>query len=104
MEYIVMDIEQIKHEDKKIFPGQGTISNKVSFRSVQNIQIVRLPTLREKRILMSCTHIQDKNCNFQHVIADVWLVKASELGINDNPTHTRTHLGHVLKPGDSVFG
>ncbi|XP_032682118.1 60S ribosomal export protein NMD3 [Odontomachus brunneus] len=66
-EYVVMDIEQIKHEDKKIFPGQGTISNK-------------------------------------HVIADVWLVKASELGINDNPTHARTHLGHVLKPGDSVLG
>jgi len=26
-----MDIEPIKYKDKKIFPGQGTISNKVSF-------------------------------------------------------------------------
>ncbi|KAL6268405.1 hypothetical protein P5V15_001540 [Pogonomyrmex californicus] len=66
MEYIVMDIEPIKHQDRKVFPGQGAISNK-------------------------------------HVIADVWLVKASELGIN-NPIHTRTHLGHILKPGDSVLG
>jgi len=66
-EYIVMDIEPIKYKDRKIFPGQGTISNK-------------------------------------HVVADAWLVKASELGINDNPTHTRTHLGHILKPGDSVLG
>lgn len=40
----------------------------------------------------------------KHVIADVWIVKAAELGINDNPVHTRTHLGHILKPGDSVLG
>lgn len=40
----------------------------------------------------------------KHVIADVWVVKASELGINDNTTHTKTHLGHLLKPGDSVLG
>ncbi|CAH1994982.1 unnamed protein product [Acanthoscelides obtectus] len=40
----------------------------------------------------------------RHVLADVWVVRASELGINDNPIHTRTHLGHILKPGDSVMG
>lgn len=67
IEYVVMDIEIIRHENKRVFPGQGSISDK-------------------------------------HVIADVWLVKASELGINDNPIHTRTHLGHILKPGDSVLG
>ncbi|XP_029672295.1 60S ribosomal export protein NMD3 [Formica exsecta] len=66
-EFVVMDIEPIKHTDIKTFPGQGSISKK-------------------------------------HVTADAWLVKASELGINDNLIHTRTHLGHVLKPGDSVLG
>lgn len=40
----------------------------------------------------------------RHVLADIWLVKASELGINDNPIHGRTHLGHILKPGDSALG
>lgn len=40
----------------------------------------------------------------KHVVADVWLVKASELGINDNTIHTRTHLGHLLKVGDSALG
>lgn len=40
----------------------------------------------------------------KHVVADVWLVKASELGINENTIHARTHLGHLLKPGDSVLG
>lgn len=40
----------------------------------------------------------------KHVVADVWLVKASELGINENTIHTRTHLGHLLKVGDSALG
>lgn len=40
----------------------------------------------------------------KHMLADIWVVKASELGINDNPVHAKTHLGHVLKPGDSVMG
>jgi nonsense-mediated mRNA decay protein 3 len=40
----------------------------------------------------------------QHVLADVWVVKASELGLTENTVHTRTHLGHILKPGDSALG
>lgn len=40
----------------------------------------------------------------KHVLADVWLTRASQLGINENTIHTRTHLGHVLKPGDSALG
>ncbi|XP_066583452.1 60S ribosomal export protein NMD3 [Prorops nasuta] len=66
-EYVVMDIDPIKDKDKKVFPGQGCVSQK-------------------------------------HVISDAWIVKASELGINDNTIHTRTHLGHILKPGDSALG
>lgn len=42
--------------------------------------------------------------SFKHVIADVWLVKSSELGISDGNIHTKTHLGHLLKPGDTVMG
>lgn len=40
----------------------------------------------------------------KHVVADVWVVKASELGLDVSPVHTRTHLGHILKPGDTVLG
>lgn len=40
----------------------------------------------------------------KHVPADIWLVKASELGINDSTIHTRTHIGHLLHPGDTVMG
>lgn len=35
-EFVVMDIEPIKHTDIKTFPGQGSISKKVSL-FVQNI-------------------------------------------------------------------
>lgn len=64
-------------------------------------------------IVMDIEPIMDKdrksfpgqgNISNRHVLADVWLVKASELGTNDSTIHTRTHLGHVLKPGDSVMG
>lgn len=67
VEFIVMDIEIIKDKDRKVYPGQGTVS-------------------------------------FKHVLCDVWVVKASELGINDNPIHTKCHLGHLLKVGDSALG
>ncbi|CAG9809837.1 unnamed protein product [Chironomus riparius] len=42
--------------------------------------------------------------SYKHVIADIWLVKSSELGINDSTIHTKTHLGHLLRPGDEVLG
>uniref|UniRef100_A0A1B0FCV2 60S ribosomal export protein NMD3 n=1 Tax=Glossina morsitans morsitans TaxID=37546 RepID=A0A1B0FCV2_GLOMM len=42
--------------------------------------------------------------SFRHALCDIWLVRASELGINDNTIHTRSHLGHLLKVGDSVMG
>lgn len=40
----------------------------------------------------------------KHALADVWVVKSNELGISDQQYHCRTHLGHLLKPGDSVLG
>ncbi|XP_056644331.1 60S ribosomal export protein NMD3 [Diorhabda sublineata] len=64
-------------------------------------------------IVMDIEPIKDKDrkifpgqgaISYRHVLADIWVVKASELGINDNNIHTRTHLGHILKPGDSVLG
>ena len=40
----------------------------------------------------------------RHVLADVWVCKTSEIGINDATIHTRTHMGHILNVGDSVLG
>ena len=40
----------------------------------------------------------------KHVLADAWVVKTCELGVNESFTHCRTHLGHLLNPGDQVLG
>ncbi|XP_044764724.1 60S ribosomal export protein NMD3 [Coccinella septempunctata] len=40
----------------------------------------------------------------KHILADCWVVKESELGMTDNSIHVKTHLGHVLKVGDTVLG
>ncbi|XP_064456114.1 60S ribosomal export protein NMD3-like [Ornithodoros turicata] len=40
----------------------------------------------------------------RHVLADAWVIRACELGMHENYIHTRTHLGHILKPGDSAMG
>lgn len=39
--------------------------------------------------------------SFKHVVADIWVVKTSELGIKDNKIHMKSQLGHLLKPGDT---
>jgi len=40
----------------------------------------------------------------KHVLADAWVVKSSELGRNEDTIHCRTHLGHLLQPGDIALG
>ncbi|KAL1437149.1 hypothetical protein MTO96_049135 [Rhipicephalus appendiculatus] len=42
--------------------------------------------------------------SFRHVLADAWVIRACELGTHENYIHTKTHLGHLLKPGDSALG
>ena len=39
-----------------------------------------------------------------HVLADAEVVKASEFGHTDGTMHIRTHMGGVLKPGDTALG
>lgn len=41
----------------------------------------------------------------RHVLADVWLVKSDQVGASDAQTFsTKTHMGHVIHPGDLVLG
>lgn len=40
----------------------------------------------------------------KYALADVWLVKSSELGSSDAEIHCKTHLGNLLSPGDTVLG
>lgn len=38
------------------------------------------------------------------LLAEASVARASDLGVNDNTYFTRTHLGNILHPGDSVMG
>ncbi|XP_003746771.1 60S ribosomal export protein NMD3 [Galendromus occidentalis] len=40
----------------------------------------------------------------RHVLANVFVIRASELGTHENYIHCKTHLGHYLREGDSVLG
>lgn len=47
----------------------------------------------------------DGKCDvLQHAPADVWVVKEREIGNADQQVHCRTHLSHLLTPGDVVLG
>lgn len=78
----------------------------------QQFDAICNPKQLTEYIVMDTEVILDKDRHFfpgqgkvsqKHVVSDVWLVRASELGVNDNTIHTKTHLGHLLKPGDSVL-
>lgn len=38
------------------------------------------------------------------MLADVWVVRSCDLGLTTDSIHCRTHLGHLLKPMDTVLG
>ena len=38
------------------------------------------------------------------LLMDLWVAKSKDIGIADQQTHVRTHLGHLLNPGDSAMG
>lgn len=40
----------------------------------------------------------------KHVLADITVSRASDLGVNDNSFYVRSHLGAILHPGDSCLG
>ena len=46
-----------------------------------------------------------KHCTLskKHILCDVWVERSSEIGTG-RTVHTRSHLGHILNPGDTVLG
>ncbi|OQR75782.1 60S ribosomal export protein NMD3-like [Tropilaelaps mercedesae] len=40
----------------------------------------------------------------RHVLANVFVIRSSELGMHENYIHCKTHLGHYLREGDLVLG
>ena len=40
----------------------------------------------------------------KHMLADCWVTKTAEIGVNDDLVHCRTHMGAILSIGDAVMG
>ncbi|WAR17106.1 NMD3-like protein [Mya arenaria] len=40
----------------------------------------------------------------KHVLADLWVSRMSDLGVNDQQFFCKTHIGHLLNVGDTVLG
>lgn len=87
------------------------VSSTVFFRSP--FEAITNPKQLVEFVIMDIDVVYEKNRKFfpgqgqmsnRHALCDVWVVKASELGINDNPVHTKSHLGHLLKVGDYAWG
>ncbi|XP_072037881.1 60S ribosomal export protein NMD3-like [Amphiura filiformis] len=50
-------------------------------------------------------HVKGEGARSQkHLLSDVWVMRAQDMGVTDSQYHCRTHLGHILKAGDSVLG
>ena len=37
-------------------------------------------------------------------LMDLWVTRSKDVGVVDQQTHVRTHLGHLLNPGDTAMG
>ena len=61
-------------------------------------ELVRIQVIRSK------LHYFCLLTYFQHVLADAWVARMQDLGVNDTQYHCRTHLGHLLKTGDTALG
>ncbi|XP_058793642.1 60S ribosomal export protein NMD3 [Phymastichus coffea] len=70
-------------------------------KQLKEFVVIDIEPIKDKEIkrFPGQGHISKK-----HVIADIWVVKSEDLGLDQNTIHARTHLGGILKPGDSVLG
>ncbi|CAM9234737.1 unnamed protein product, partial [Lampetra fluviatilis] len=67
-------------------------------RSFTSFIVLDVETLRDQRRSAGAGATSSR-----HVLAEVWLQRWNEVGTGEQ-LHTRTHLGHLLKPGDRVLG
>uniref|UniRef100_A0A915D078 60S ribosomal export protein NMD3 n=1 Tax=Ditylenchus dipsaci TaxID=166011 RepID=A0A915D078_9BILA len=62
--------------------------------------VLEVDELRENKMQPGHGYISNR-----HRLADVWVVRGNQVGQSDAQTFCcRTHLGHLLNPGDTVLG
>lgn len=111
---------------KKIAHSLGNISrvvicskvtNTIQFMDVNTLQTADLsatvfwkkpfPTLAEATQLVEFIVLDVEptgEVKGKHVLADVTVARAADMGVNDREFFVRSHLGGILHPGDSVMG
>lgn len=68
-------------------------------RQLTEFYVLQIEPLDPTAVNGSCTNLSQKL-----VLADAWVVPLSELGQGDKQLHCRTHLGHILRAGDTAMG
>jgi len=78
-----------------------------SFQSVFKSKQLTEYTVMDIEPIMEKDRVQfpgQGQISFKHMLADVWVVRSCDLGLTTDSIHCRTHLGHLLKPMDTVMG
>lgn len=106
VEFMVMQVDIIPEKDR---PHRVPVSNKVLYPRDESCSPPQ-PSLSHRALIMTnksllwTCFIMDHCWYLQHVLADLWVSKVTENGLSDHQYFCRTHLGHLLSPGDTVYG
>uniref|UniRef100_A0AC35THF2 60S ribosomal export protein NMD3 n=1 Tax=Rhabditophanes sp. KR3021 TaxID=114890 RepID=A0AC35THF2_9BILA len=69
-------------------------------KSLTEFYVIDVEEVKDLKRATGHGHISKK-----HVLADVWLVRNNQVGQSDAQQFSaRTHIGHLLKPGDTCLG
>lgn len=75
------------------------------FKSLCNHrQLTEFYVLHIEKATPTDTPTSTTNLSEKCVLCDVWVVPVCELGASDKQIHCRSHLGHLLHTGDTVWG
>lgn len=67
--------------------------------------LVEFYVLEVEEVLDAKLPIGYGHVSTKHSLADVWVVRSNSVGQSNAQTFCcRTHLGHLLSPGDNVLG
>nr|CAB3264376.1 60S ribosomal export protein NMD3 [Phallusia mammillata] len=66
--------------------------------------LVSFTVMENERVMNRHVKSGEGASSTKHILSDCWVIKTSELGLHDDYIHTKTHLGHLLKVGDTVMG
>ncbi|XP_059140421.1 60S ribosomal export protein NMD3-like [Physella acuta] len=105
---IVLRVTQTIHVIDPNTLQMGELSSANYWR--QPFQALVSPKQLIEYMVMEVDIVSDRDRPFRHrmstkhVLADVYVARMSDLGVNEQQFHCRTHLGHILKVGDTVLG